>query len=146
MSLDISHVPPSSLAPTDTTLPNGLRLIVQPEHITGTVVVSGEILNNPQVQEPAGQEGVADIATQLLPFGTTTYDRVAFQTELDKIAATTSAGTQFGVDVLSGDFDRGMQLLADEELHPAFDPKAFAIVQKQTVGCAHRRGDVARPS
>ena len=57
----LSHlaVPPSSLSPTDTTLPNGLRLIVQPEHITGTVVVSGEILNNPQVQEPAGQEGVA---------------------------------------------------------------------------------------
>ncbi len=33
----LSHlaVPPSSLCPTDTTLPNGLRLIVQPEHITG---------------------------------------------------------------------------------------------------------------
>jgi zinc protease len=141
----LSHlaVPPSSLSPTDTTLPNGLRLIVQPEHITGTVVVSGEILNNPQVQEPAGQEGVADISSQLLPFGTTTYDRVAFQTELDKIAATTSAGTQFGVEALSGDFDRGMQLLADEELHPAFDPKAFAIVQKQTVGSL--TGEVTSP-
>ena len=141
----LSHlaVPPSSLSPTDTTLPNGLRLIVQPEHITGTVVVSGEILNNPQVQEPAGQEGVADIASQLLPFGTTTYDRVAFQTELDKIAATTSAGTQFGVEALSGDFDRSMQLLADEELHPAFDPKAFAIVQKQTVGSL--TGEVTSP-
>jgi zinc protease len=141
----LSHlaVPPSSLSPTDTTLPNGLRLIVQPEHITGTVVVSGEILNNPQVQEPAGQEGVADIASQLLPFGTTTYDRVAFQTELDKIAATTSAGTQFGVEALSGDFDRSMQLLADEELHPSFDPKAFAIVQKQSVGSL--TGEVTSP-
>lgn len=141
----LSHlaVPPSTLSPTDTTLPNGLRLIVQPEHITGTVVVSGEILNNPQVQEPAGQEGVAEVASQLLPFGTTTYDRVAFQTELDKIAATTSAGTQFGVEALSGDFDRSMQLLADEELHPAFDPKAFAIVQKQTVGSL--TGEVTSP-
>jgi zinc protease len=132
----LSHlaVPPSTLSPTDTTLPNGLRLIVQPEHITGTVVVSGEILNNPQVQEPTGQDGVSDIVSGLLPFGTTTYDRVAFQTELDKIAATTTPGTQFSAQSLSGDFDRSMQLLADEELHPAFDPKAFAIVQKQDVG------------
>jgi zinc protease len=132
----LSHlsVPTSTLAPVDTTLPNGLRLIVQPESVTGTVVVSGQILNNTQVQEPAGQEGVADVTTQLLPYGTADYDRVAFQTELDKIAATTNAGTQFGVEALSGDFDRAVQLLADEELHPAFDPKAFAIVQRQTVG------------
>jgi zinc protease len=127
-------VPPSSLAPVDATLPNGLRLIVQPEHITGTVIVSGQIRNNPQVQEPPGQEGVADLTAQLLPFGTTTYGRVAFQTELDKIAATASAGTGFGVDALSGDFDRAVQLLADEELHPAFDPRAFAIVRQQSVG------------
>ncbi|HTA40114.1 MAG TPA: pitrilysin family protein [Candidatus Acidoferrales bacterium] len=141
----LSHlaVPPSTLSPTDTTLPNGLRLIVQPEHITGTVVVSGQILNNPQVQEPAGQEGVADVTSQLLPFGTATYDRVAFQTELDKIAATTAAGTQFGVQALSGDFDRAMMLLADEELHPAFDPKAFAIVQRQSVGAL--TGEVTSP-
>jgi zinc protease len=136
-------VPPSTLSPVDVTLPNGLRLIVQPESVTGTVVVSGQILNNPQVQEPAGQEGVADVASQLLPFGTTTYDRVAFQTELDKIAATTTAGTSFGVQALSGDFDRAVQLLADEELHPAFDPKAFAIVQKQTVGSL--TGEVTSP-
>jgi len=136
-------VPPSTLSPVDTTLPNGLRLIVQPEHVTGTVVVSGQILNNPQVQEPAGQEGVADLTAQLLPFGTATYDRVAFQTELDKIAATTTAGTQFGVDALSGDFDRAIQLLADEELHPAFDPKAFAIMQKQSVGSL--TGEVSSP-
>jgi zinc protease len=141
----LSHlaVPPSTLSPVDTTLPNGLRLIVQPEHVTGTVVVSGQILNNPQVQEPVGQDGVADLTTQLLPFGTATYDRVAFQTELDKIAATTTAGTEFGGQSLSGDFDRTMQLLADEELHPAFDAKAFAIVQKQTVGSL--TGEVTSP-
>jgi zinc protease len=141
----LSHlaVPPSTLSPTDTTLPNGLRLIVQPEHVTGTVVVTGQILNNPAVQEPAGQDGVADITTQLLPFGTATYDRVAFQTELDKIAASTTAGTAFSAQALSGDFDRSMQLLADEELHPAFDPKAFAIIKEQTVGSL--TGEVTSP-
>jgi zinc protease len=97
-------------------------------------VVAGQIRNDPQVQEPAGQEGVADVTASLLPFGTTTYNRVAFQRELDNIAATTEAGTDFGVDVLSSSFERGMQLLADEELHPAFDPASFAIVRAQTAG------------
>ncbi|MGA8532996.1 MAG: pitrilysin family protein [Candidatus Tumulicola sp.] len=132
--LDRLRVPEQTIAPSDTTLSNGIRLIVQPEHISRTVVVRGEILNDPNVQEPAGAEGVADVTTGLLPYGTTSYDRLAFQRELDKIAASTSAGTDFGLDVLSAGFDRGLQLLADEELHPAFDPKAFAIVKQQSVG------------
>ena len=132
--LDRLQVPPQTLAPSDTTLPNGIRLIVQPETITRTVVVSGRILNNPAVQEPAGQEGVADLTSEFMPWGTTTYSRVAFQRELDKIAATAGVGTEFGLQVLSANFDRGMQLLADEELHPAFDAASFAIVKRETVG------------
>lgn len=132
--LDHLQVPQQTLAPTDMRLTNGVRLIVQPEEITHTVVVRGEILNNPDVQEPAGQEGVDDVAAGMLEYGTTTYGRVAFQSELDKIAATTSAGTDFSLRVLSAHFDRGVQLLADEELHPAFDPQAFDIVKNQTVG------------
>jgi zinc protease len=132
--LDNLAVPHNTLSPVDTTLPNGVRVIVQPEHATHTVVVSGQILNNPQVQEPAGKDGVADITAALLPFGTTTYDRVALQSEFDKIAATSTAGTDFSLQVLSSNFDRGLQLLADEELHPAFDAKAFAIAQQQEVG------------
>ncbi|HEY1975318.1 MAG TPA: pitrilysin family protein [Candidatus Baltobacteraceae bacterium] len=141
--LDKLQVPQQTLSPTDTTLANGIRLIVQPEHVTHTVVVTGEIENNEQVQTPAGKEGVADITSALFPFGTTTYGRVAFQTELDKIAASTNAGTSFDLQVLSPDFDRGVALLADEELHPAFDPRAFAIVQQQTVGGL--RGEVTSP-
>ncbi|MGC1380501.1 MAG: pitrilysin family protein [Candidatus Baltobacteraceae bacterium] len=132
--LEHLKVPEQTLSPADMTLSNGIRLIVQPERITHTVVVDGEILNDPQIQEPPDQEGVADVTEALLPYGTTTYDRVALQGELDKIAATTSAGTEFGLDVLSSQFDRGVQLLADEELHPAFDPASFSIVRQQSVG------------
>jgi zinc protease len=141
--LDNLHVPQQTLAPVDMVLSNGIRLIVQPEHVTHTVVVSGQILNNPNVQEPAGQEGVADVTAALLPYGTTTYDRIGLQSELDKIAATTSVGTDFGVRVLSSNFDRGVALLADEELHPAFAAKAFGIVQHQTVGSL--TGEVTSP-
>ncbi|HEY1654423.1 MAG TPA: pitrilysin family protein [Candidatus Tumulicola sp.] len=132
--LDDLQVPQNTLSPTDMTLSNGVRLIVQPEHVTHTVVVHGEILNNPDVQEPAGQDGVADLTAGILPYGTTTYDRVAFQRELDNIAATTTAGTQFGLQVLSDHFERGVALLADEELHPAFASNSFGIVKQQDVG------------
>ncbi|MBV9333763.1 MAG: insulinase family protein [Candidatus Eremiobacteraeota bacterium] len=132
--LDNLGVPEQTLSPSDMRLANGMRLIVQPEHITHTVVVAGEIRNDPQVQEPAGKEGVADVTASLFPYGTTSYDRLALQSELDKIAATTEAGTDFGLDVLSSSFERGLQLLADEELHPAFDPANFGIVRAQTAG------------
>ncbi|MGA9274701.1 MAG: pitrilysin family protein [Candidatus Cybelea sp.] len=127
-------VPDQTLAPVDMTLSNGIRLIVQPEHISRTVVVEGQILNDPQVQEPPNQEGVNGITEALMPYGTTTYDRLALQTQLDKIAATTGTGTDFGLSVLSSQFDRGVQLLADEELHPAFNAADFALVRQQYVG------------
>jgi zinc protease len=141
--LDNLQVPNQTLAPADMTLSNGIRLIVQPERVTRTIVVRGQILNDPNVQEPAGEEGVDDVAAGLLPYGTTSYDRVGFQRELDKIAASASAGTDFGLDVLSASFDRGVQLLADEQLHPAFDPSAFALVKRQSIG--ELTGEAASP-
>ncbi|MBV8149162.1 MAG: insulinase family protein, partial [Candidatus Eremiobacteraeota bacterium] len=75
--------------------------------------------------------------------GTTTYDRVSLQRELDKIAASATVGTDFGLSVLTSSFDRGVQLLADEELHPAFDAGAFAIVKQESVGALD--GEVKSP-
>ncbi|HTX56575.1 MAG TPA: pitrilysin family protein [Candidatus Acidoferrales bacterium] len=137
------NVPPKTLDPTSMTLANGIRLIVQPESITKTVVLEGEIENHPFVQEPLDQRGINELTTALFPFGTTTYDRVQYQAELDKISANVSAGTDFGVEVLAKDFDRGVQLLADDELHPAFDPDSFAIVKRQFVG--QMQGEVTSP-
>jgi zinc protease len=128
------HVPASTLAPAVSVLPNGINLIVQPEHISHTVVVRGQIAANPGVQDPPGKDGIDEMIGDLLPYGTQTYDRLSFQTELDKIAADVSAGPSFSLDVLTPNFERGMQLLADDELHPAFPANAFAIVKNQTVG------------
>jgi zinc protease len=127
------QIPKQTLAPVAMTLSNGVKLIVQPETVTNTVSVAGRILNNAQVQEPVGKDGVAGITASLLPYGTATYDRLALQAEQDKIAATVQSGTEFSLEALSDSFDRGVQLLADEELHPRFDPKDFAIVQGQAV-------------
>ena len=137
------RVPEQTLAPVDMTLSNGIRLVVQPEHISHTVVVDAEILGDPGVQEPPHQEGIADLTAALLPYGTTTYDRVALQTELDKIAATMTPGTEFSLEVLSSQFERGVELLADEELHPAFNAHDFSIVRQQSVGA--QTGEMTSP-
>ena len=127
------QVPKQSLSPVDETLSNGMRLIVVPESVSHTVVVSGSILSSEAIQAPKNEQGVADIATQLFPFGTATYSRVELRKQLDDIAADVEAGTSFSLTALSNEFDRGVALLADEELHPAFPAQNFAIVKQQSV-------------
>jgi len=128
------HVPPSAVHPTVQTLPNGLTLISVQSLISPTVVLRGEIRTNADVQAPPGKDGVDDILGGLFQYGTTTYDRLAYQAELDKIAADASAGTGFSLDVLAKNFERGVTLVADDELHPALPAAAFAIVKQQTIG------------
>jgi zinc protease len=128
------HVPHATVAPTLQTLPNGLKLVVVPETVSKTVSLRGIVLSDPDLEDAPGKEGVESLVDALFPFGTATYDRLAYQTELDKIAATASAGRSFNLDVLSSQFDRGLDLLADDELHPAFPAAAFAIVKQQEIG------------
>jgi zinc protease len=124
-------VPESSVRPVVTTLPNGLKLIVQPESVSNTVSVSGEIKNNPSVEAPKDKEGVGSLLNQLFEYGTTTLDRLAFQKALDDIGAEESAGTGFSVQALPSKLDRAVQLLAENELTPALPGDAFKIVQGQ---------------
>lgn len=127
-------VPAQTLHPVETRLPNGLRLIVQPETSTNTVSVTGDIENDPQVQAPAGKEGIGALTDDLFTYGTSSLDRLVYQRDLDAIAANEQAGTSFSVQSLSPNFDRAVQLLADNELHPRFTDQYFSIVQNQEVG------------
>ncbi|HVA71618.1 MAG TPA: pitrilysin family protein [Candidatus Limnocylindrales bacterium] len=125
-------IPTMAVHPVVSTLPNGLKVIVVPENASNTVSVFGRIKNNPDLEQPKGEEGVGNVLGQLFDYGTTTLDRMAYQKALDDIAAHESAGTSFSLQVLPQDFDRGVELLADNELHPAMPPMAFQIVQRQT--------------
>ncbi|MGN6789766.1 MAG: M16 family metallopeptidase [Rhodanobacteraceae bacterium] len=126
------ELPKSALHPIAYTLPNGLKLIVQPEAISDTVEVYGRIKTNEDLQAPKGEEGVAQVLDGLLPFGTASMNRLQFQAALDAISAHESAGTDFSLAVPAANFAKGMALLADNELHPALPAQAFAIVQRQT--------------
>jgi zinc protease len=125
-------VPADYIVASDSTLPNGLRLIVKTDHTSPTVTVVGAVKNNSDLQTPKGQEGVSDVLDGLYSYGTTTLDRLAFQKALDDIAANESAGFEFSVQVLKDHFSRAVELLADNELHPALPTEAFAVVKDQT--------------
>jgi zinc protease len=129
-------VPATALNPFVTNLANGLKLIVQPETVSDTVNVYGRIKNNPKVQMPGGQDGVNDALDKLFSYGTKSLDRLAFQKALDDIGANESAGADFSLQVLPGHFDRGVQLLADNELSPALPEEAFKIIQPQLAAAA----------
>jgi zinc protease len=124
-------VPNSTTDPVMSTLPNGIKLIVQPETVSNTVSVYGHIKNNADLETPKSQEGADDVLGQLFSFGTTTLSRIQYQKALDQIGANESAGTDFSLQVLANQFDRGVDLLADNELHPALPDKAFRIMQQQ---------------
>jgi zinc protease len=124
-------VPRTMLHPVVSTLPNGLTLIVQPENTSDTVSVYGHIRNRPETQEPVGQEGVAEVLDQLLEYGTGHLDRLAFQQAIDAIGASATAGTDFSVQTLAEHFDRAVELLADNQLHPALPQPAMTVIQAQ---------------
>ncbi len=132
-------VPASTLHPVVTTLPNGIKLIVQSESVGNTVSVYGHIKNNPDLETPKGQEGVAQLLEQLFSYGTTTHDRISFQKALDDIGASESAGPDFSLEVLTGHFERGVQLLAENEMHPALPEQDFRTVQRQLAAAVRGR-------
>ena len=131
--------PASAIHPTAFTLANGLRLIVQPETVSHTVEVYGQIKTNSDLETPPGQEGVADVVGGLFDYGTNgdhPMGRDQFQAALDAISAHEDAGESFSLAVPSSRFAQGMSLLAANELHPAMPEAAFRIVQQREAASA----------
>ena len=127
-------VPSFRLHPVLYVLPNGLKLVVQPESVSDTVQVMGRVRTNSDLQAPKGEKGVGEVLDSLFQFGSAHLGRLRFQAALDAITASEHAGTSFSLSVPAKYFSRGMALLADNELHPAFSPQAFRYMQRETAG------------
>jgi zinc protease len=125
-------VPALDASWTDTTLNNGVRLIIKTDKASPTVTMLGNIQHHEDIQAAPGKEGVQAVLDELFSYGTETLDRLAFQKALDDIAANETAGHDFSLRVLKQDFSRGVQLLADNELHPALPEEAFKIIKQQS--------------
>ena len=130
-ALERLSVPASTLHPVVSTLPNGLTLIVQPENVSDTVSVFGHIRNRPETEELPGEEGVHQVLERLFAYGSERLDRIAFQQALDAIGARETAGTDFAAQSLAVHFERSLELLADNELHPALPAAALEVIRGQ---------------
>jgi zinc protease len=87
---------------------------------------------------------VDKVLEELFSYGTQSRDRLKFQEALDDIAASETGGANFNLKVLRPDFAKGVELLADNELHPALPAEAFAVVRDQIAGLI--KGTLASPS
>ncbi len=130
--LEEIKAPANYVSVSDSMLPNGIRLIVRTDNTSPTVTVVGEVKHDSGLQTPAGEEGLSSILDNLYSYGTQKLDRLAYQKALDDIAANESAGFSFSLTVLKEYFSRGVELLADNELHPALPEQAFTVTQQQT--------------
>jgi zinc protease len=130
--LEEIKAPGNYVSVSDTTLPNGIRLIVRTDTTSPTVTIAGEVDHSSSLQTPQGEEGLGSVLDDLYSYGTQSLDRLAFQKALDDVAANESAGFHFSLSVLKEYFSRGVELLADNELHPALPQQAFTITQQQT--------------
>ena len=104
-ALRFPSMPTSGVHPVDITLPNGLRLLIQPESVSRTVSVYGHVRNAPGLEALPGQEGVDEVLDRLFRYGTTSLDRLAFQRALDEIGAQEWAAADFAVRVLHEHFE-----------------------------------------
>lgn len=127
-------IPESIPAPQEFWLDNGLRLLVVPSEVSPTVSLFGAVRTRPEMQQPVGKEGVADVLSELFSYGTTTLDRIAYRRAMDAIAATSKVGSEFSLLTVDDKFEQGLALLADNILRPALPASAFAVVRQEQIG------------
>ncbi len=130
--LDHFERPDTFVSVSDSFLANGLRLIVRTDRSSPTVLLLGSVKHGPNSRDMAGREGLSDLLEALYPYGTETMDRLTFQKSLGDITAEESAGYTFSLSVPKEHFSRGVELLADNELHPALTKHSFGVTKRET--------------
>ncbi len=112
---------------TKETLSNGATILMMPR--TGVPLVHFRVLIKGGIEsDPQGMAGLASVTTTLLRRGTKSRSAEQFADELDYLGGTFQAAfdsqlgsaTAISSEFLSKDFDKGLDLLSDAVLHPAF--------------------------
>ena len=93
----------SSLDPTSFTLPNGIRVLVQPKPDRSTFILSGQIAGSAAFA-PAGEEGISDLASTLADFGSAQYPFAQRRKAVDMMGAVVQNGQHFNARGLARDF------------------------------------------
>ncbi len=138
---------------TRETLPNGIVLDLMPKR--GVPLVNIRVLVKGGVEaEPPGLAGLAGVTAQLLRKGTGKRTAQQFSEELDSLGGTFGTGfgdpyasaTNITSEFLTKDFDRGLDLLADALLHPAFPEDEVKKLLAQRIDAIKSAKDNPRQS
>ncbi len=128
----------SDVDPVETTLPNGLRLLVQRVDTNPTVFIDGIVRTAPQF-DPPGKEGVGELTSALMDWGSAKYDYDAQRKLGDDRAAELSFGLEFSAHGRAPDFATLLDVLADDVRRPSLPADRFDLVRTRLAGYASRR-------
>lgn len=124
--------------PTESTLPNGVHLMILEDHRFPLITVQFEIDGAGPMFEPAGQPGLANATAALMTEGTKTRTSQQIAEQIDSLGASLSAASGFGsgsavvgASGLSDTFDQWFALTADVLLHPTFPADELAQYQSR---------------
>jgi zinc protease len=119
------------------TLRNGIRVAVLEDHEFPVVTVSAQVVA-PDLLDPPGKEGVAQLTAQMLAEGTATRSA-------DQIAnAAAGLGTNVGATgffTITRYFAPSLDLMADQLLHPAFPQESIDRLTANAIAGLERLKD-----
>jgi zinc protease len=119
--------------PVETTLPNGIRVMILEDHRFPLAAVQFDIDGSGQMYEPPSLPGLAVTTARLLSEGTKTRTSKQIAEQIDSLGASLSASSSFGsgsttlyASGLSDTFDQWFALATDVLLHPSFPAEELA--------------------
>jgi zinc protease len=123
--------------PKETTLPNGLSILVLERH--NLPIVSYVLwIKSGALTDPADLPGLASFTADMLRDGTTKRSSTQIASELDDLGATFNAGAPFGANLtsiqasgLSSSADKVMELMSDMVLNPSYPAEELERFRRQ---------------
>lgn len=134
--------------PAVKTLKNGVSLYVVPKH--SAVTSLSVVVRHGGGSVPLGKSGLAALTTRMLTEATTRHTSLALAEATESLGSTLDADagrdeSHVSLSTLTADVPRGLQLLAEVVLEPAFRPSDFARVKDEWLdGLRAERQEPAR--
>jgi predicted Zn-dependent peptidase len=128
------------------TLPNGMVLFMMEDHRLPMVNVRG-LIRTGNMYDPIGKEGLADLTARIMRVGgTESLGPDELNEELEYIAASIEVwiNDEAGgarLNCLSKDIDKGLELLADVLMRPAFRQEKVDLEKEKIRESIRRRND-----
>jgi zinc protease len=118
-------------------LKNGLTLLLMEQHEVPIVSLAA-VIKAGSVADPIGKEGLASLTAELLRKGTSKRPAEAFAEELDSIGGSFRAGAYLDgarvtAEFMTKDTAKGLDLVADAMLRPAFPATEVSKLLKQRI-------------